>query len=140
MSEEFKTIFIEFNQPVYAGEGGYVTSIALDQTSPLALGRLKVVAHWQKDGMWFFNLLDGKCVAVPNSNVRYVFGSLASLQADAVPETPSNYVSHKFFKLDASSVQTMEEFNKREAGKADADLLNTLAPPKRRGRPPKVKE
>lgn len=92
-SDRFKTIFVEFNNPVYAGDGGYVSSIALDQDSPFCLGRLRGVSHWQEKGLWFFILLNGFCVAVPNSNIRFVYGEMAPLSqpgiitsADAVAE------------------------------------------------------
>jgi hypothetical protein len=86
-SDRFRTIFIEFNEPVYAGDGGYVSSVALDQESPLCLGRLRVVSHWQEKGLWFLILLNGFCVAVPNSNVRYVYGQMMPLASPGIQTT-----------------------------------------------------
>lgn len=92
-SDRFKTIYVEFNEAVYAGDGGYVSSLAVDKESPHSLGRCLAVSHWQEKGMWFFILLSGFCVAVPNSNVRYVYGqmmapaqSVITTTADAVED------------------------------------------------------
>lgn len=90
-SDDFKTIWIEFNEPVYAGEDGYVRSIKTDPDPLVGTGRTLAVTHWQDRGLWYFILLDGTCVAVPNSNIRYVYGKILRLSpeiVDEIEETP----------------------------------------------------
>jgi hypothetical protein len=83
-SENFKTTWIEFNAPVYVGEEGYVSSIKLTPDENIGQGRTLAVAHWQEKGMWFFQLPSQKCVAVPNSNVRYVYGEIIRLAHEGI--------------------------------------------------------
>lgn len=90
---DFKATWVEFNNQVYVGEDGYVDSIKLNPDPEIAQGRSLAVSHWQDKGMWFFALLNNKCVAVPLSNIRYVYGEIIranhtgiQTSADAVAE------------------------------------------------------
>lgn len=115
MSETFQPIYFEFNQPVYAGHGGYVKSITVKEDSAIGLGRCLASSYREDKGFFFFDLLGGTCVAVPVSNVLYAYGESVTTNSEA------DYS----WTLPVGVNPTTDA---------------VAEPPKRRGRPPKVRE
>lgn len=123
LSSEIKIEWVELDGRIYTGpKNGYTDCIHLDSKQPTRPGSVFCERYWNEEGHWGFVFEGGHICLIKDNSIRYVKGMLTTA---VYGETESDDVVH----VEDGPQQSVDD-----------SVHEPIVAPKRRGRPPKVRE